>query len=181
MKITKEKMQKIEKHVEKILGDKDFSNSPYVDIVSIVEKEGFSVITSLMPIETTGCIFVEDDKNERIIIVNKVFKNPDNEIDCVFKKSRFITAHEYGHYILHKQENKLLAHRDSDKRDTEREIEADYFARSLLMPLQQFKAYSNLLDKMGNDNEFTVELLSRIFKVTRNKVKARLEDLVVLY
>lgn len=49
------------------------------------------------------------------------------------------------------------------------------------MPLQQFKAYSNLLDKMGNDNEFTVELLSRIFKVTRNKVKARLEDLVVLY
>lgn len=87
MKITKEKMQKIEKHVEKILGDKDFSNSPYVDIVSIVEKEGFSVITSLMPIETTGCIFVEDDKNERIIIVNKVFKNPDNEIDCVFKKA----------------------------------------------------------------------------------------------
>lgn len=48
-------------------------------------------------------------------MVNKVFDNPDNEEDVVFKKSRFITAHEYGHYILHKSsEQTLYAHRDND-------------------------------------------------------------------
>lgn len=115
------------------------SKSPYVDITSLVKKDGFDIQANLMPIDTTGCIFVNDvedsKEKERLIIVNRVFRNHDSEEDVVFKKSRFITAHEYGHFILHIPEGqKLYAHRDSDKRNEPMEQEADFFARCILDP-----------------------------------------------
>ena len=92
--IEKEKMLEIEKTVSKLLADVNFEKSPYVDIVSLVKKDNFEVETEEMDIETTGCLLVNDDgKNKkRLILVNTTFKNPDNESDVVFKKSRFITA-----------------------------------------------------------------------------------------
>ncbi len=178
--LTKERMLEIEAIVSDITFHLDFTESPSVDIVSLVKRDGFEVEPSLMQIETTGCLFVNDDPDnkERLIVVNKIFKNPDNEDDVIFKKSRFITAHEYGHYILHKPENQpLYAHRDSDKRDNQEELEADYFARSLLMPLSEFESYYQILNEMGNNNQkFTLDMLSKVFKVTKNKVQKREED-----
>lgn len=189
-KITKERMLEIEKIVKDILLKSNIDTDiSYIDIVSLVKKDGFIVQPMNMPIATTGCLFVDDtlQKPERLIMVNKKFKNPDNEDDVVFKKSRFITAHEYGHYILHKSYDKpLYAHRDSDKRDTEKELEADYFARSLLMPLEKFKSYYKSLknlseDDDGNDTYDTIiKILSLIFRVTKNKVEKRIDDLMVL-
>ena len=182
--ITKEKMLEIESITKNLLIDNDFNKSPYVDIVSIVKKDGFEVKPQEMPIETTGCLFVSDDKErtERLIMVNTVFKNPDGELDVIFKKSRFITAHEYGHYKLHKPvDQPLYAHRDSDKRDEPEEMEADFFARSILMPMEYFKLYYSVLNEFGNSDEsFTVEMLSRLFKVTRNKIRKRIGDISVL-
>lgn len=184
--ISKEKMMKIEKITNNILSkyNVDLSKNPYVDIVSIVKQDSFKVEPRLMPIDTTGCLLVNDSSTnkERSIIVNKVFKNPDDEEDVVFKKSRFITAHEYGHYVLHKaSDDPFYAHRDSDKRGTEKELEADYFSRSLLMPLKNFTSYYNeLMDISDNDNDFTINTLSMIFKVTRNKINKRIEDLEIL-
>lgn len=181
--LTKERMLEIEHVTEKLLTDIDFSQSPAVDIASLVKKDGFDVKPSLMPIETTGCLFVNDasEQPERLIMVNKVFKNPENEEDVVFKKSRFITAHEYGHYLLHKSpQQPLYAHRDSDKREEIQEKEADYFARSLLMPYEQFKSYTYILRTIGNDEDFTISMLSKLFKVTKNKVRKRITDLAVL-
>lgn len=184
--ITREKMMKIEKITSDILSkhNVDLSKNPYVDIVSIVKQDSFKVEPRLMPIDTTGCLLVNDtiSNKERLIIVNKTFKNPDDEEDIVFKKSRFITAHEYGHFILHKDsDNPFYAHRDSDKRGTEKELEADYFSRSLLMPLDIFESYYTLLKSISdNDNDFIIDALSLIFKVTRNKVDKRIEDLSLL-
>lgn len=182
--ITKEKMLDIEKITKSLLNETDFHKSPYVDIVSIVKKDGFEVKPQEMPVETTGCLFVSDDKvkKERLILVNTVFRNPEGEQDVVFKKSRFITAHEYGHYKLHKPVSQpLYAHRDSDKRDEPEEIEADFFARSILMPLEHFKMYYTVLNEFGsNDENFTVEMLSRLFKVTRNKIRKRIGDISVI-
>ena len=182
--IEKEKMLEIEKTVSKLLADVNFEKSPYVDIVSLVKKDNFEVETEEMDIETTGCLLVNDDgKNKkRLILVNTTFKNPDNESDVVFKKSRFITAHEYGHFILHKEVGQpIYAHRDTYHRTQPIELEADYFARSILMPLNRFKICYDLLNQMGNNDEkFTITLLSRLFKVTRNKVKKRVEDLSII-
>lgn len=182
--ITKEKKLEIEQVTESILEEFKSAQSFPVDIAAIVKKAGFEVEPTDMPIDTTGCLLVNDQEKEkkRLIKVNTIFRNPDNEEDVVFKKSRFITAHEYGHYKLHKpQDQPLYAHRDSDKRDEPMEMEADYFARSVLMPLEQFKVYYQVLNEMGNNNEtFTIEMLSQLFKVTRNKAAKRVEDLLEL-
>lgn len=61
---------------------------------------------------------------------------------CCIEKSRFITAYEYEHYVLHKKQDKdFYAHRDRDIRDSPKELEADYFARSILMPEKFFRVY----------------------------------------
>ena len=183
-KLNKQRMEEIEKKTSELLKGIDFENSPYVDIVSLVEKNNFEVKPTEMDIETTGCLLVnEDDKDsQRLILVNTVFKNPDHESDVVFKKSRFITAHEYGHFILHRKPGQpIYAHRDTYHRTDLIELEADYFARSILMPLEQFKVFYEILMEMGNnDKKFTVELLSKVFKVTKNKVEKRMEDLLIL-
>ncbi len=182
--IQKNRMLEIEEQTSKLLCGIDFEKSPYVDIVALVEKDGFEVKPSEMDIETTGCLLVSDDKKnkKRLILVNTIFKNPENETDVVFKKSRFITAHEYGHFILHKKDGEpIYAHRDTDHRADLEELEADYFARSILMPLEQFDIYYKILNQMGNNDEnFTVGILSKLFKVTKNKVKRRVEDLLIL-
>lgn len=182
--IEKKRMLEIERIINNLLSNIDLDKSPCVDIVSLVEKDGFEVEPNEMDIETTGCLLVNDDekRRKRLILVNTTFKNPDGETDVVFKKSRFITAHEYGHFILHKKEGEpIYAHRDTYHRTEPIELEADYFARSILMPLSQFKIYYEILNQMGkNDVDFTIGILSKLFKVTKNKVKKRVEDLLVL-
>ena len=174
--ITITRKKEIETVVRGILGNVGSIETPEVDIVSLVEKDNFEVETKDMDIDTTGLLFVNED-GERLIVVNTSFKNPDKEDDVVFKKSRFITAHEYGHFILHKD---LCAHRDTYHRTEEKEIEADYFARSLLMPLHTFRVYYNFLKELSNEDSYVVETLCRIFKVTKNKVQKRVGDLSVL-
>lgn len=181
--ITKERMLQIEEIVKSILADIN-SEKPYVDIVSIVKREGFEVEPMEMDSETTGCLLVNNDERaaKRLIMVNTDFKNPENESDVVFKKSRFITAHEYGHYKLHREDGEpIYAHRDTYHRTDPTELEADYFARSILMPLSQFQLFHGIVKKMSNgDEQFTVEMLSKLFRVTQNKVKKRIGDLSVL-
>lgn len=184
--ISKERMREIEDITSKILKNTNLAETPYVDIVPLVKKEGFTVIPSEMPLSTTGCLFVNEGapigQKKRTIMVNTKFKNPDKENDVVFKKSRFITAHEYGHFKLHQKEGEsMYAHRDTDHRTEPQELEADYFARSILMPYKQFKLYYEVLKDFGNDdNMFTIEMLSKLFKVTKNKVQKRVEDILEL-
>lgn len=182
--IEKTRMLEIEEITKELLINVDFEKSPYVDISSIVQKDGFHIKPQKMDIDTTGCLFVNDDKpkKERLILVNTIFTNPENEDDVVFKKSRFITAHEYGHFILHKKDSgSIYAHRDTDHRTNPDELEADYFARSILMPLYQFELYYNVANKLGkNDKNFTIHILSKLFKVTKNKIEKRMEDLLVI-
>lgn len=182
--IAKEKMLEIEKITNGILAGIDFEKSPYVDIVSLVKKENFEVEPTEMDIETTGCLLVNNNEKrpKRLIMVNTYFKNPDNEPDVIFKKSRFITAHEYGHFKLHSIEGQpIYAHRDTYHRTDQNELEADYFARSILMPLRQFKVYYNTLNRMANNDEtFAIEILSSLFGVTKNKIRKRIGDLLAL-
>ena len=200
--ISKERKMEIEQIVSDILKPYQISIlSPTIDIVSIVKMDGFLVQSADLPIETTGYLAVNDkepvdDNNEfyRLIVVNNKFRNPDNEDNVVLKKSRFITAHEYGHFKLHKApDESLYAHRDRDKRDSLQELEADYFARSILMPKDDFllrntvidSAFKNILSRDGHLHKGAaemakLELLSRYYKVTRNKVSKRLEDIDIL-
>lgn len=169
------KKKEIEKFVSNLIKDFDFKKTPFVDIVSIVKKDGFVVEPREMDIETTGCLFIDNEDNKRSIWVNTIFKNPDNEDDVILKKSRFITAHEYGHYKFHKFST---AHRDTYHRTDQLELEADYFARSILMPLKYFNScYIAVRDFSNNDTDYILNILSKFFDVTKNKVSKRIKDL----
>ena len=170
--LNKERKIEIESVVDGIVGHINFTKNPFIDIVSIVEKEGFVVESRKMDIETTGYLFIGD--NVRYIWVNTDFKNPNNDDDVVFKKSRFITAHEYGHYKLH---NVSSAHRDTYHRTEPQELEADYFARSILMPLKYFNACYNAVKEYNSNDSYIIDILTRFFSVTKDKVSKRIADL----
>lgn len=183
--IDKDTKLKIEEQVSRILKDKTDISSPYVDIIQLVKSDDFIVQTSAMDINTTGCLIVNDidtvmDTNKhRLIVVNQHFKNDNNDENVELKKSRFITAHEYGHFKLHKIPGQpIYAHRDTYHRTDIAELEADYFARSILMPYRVFNIYAKAAKEISNgDRSNTIYLLSTIFKVTKDKTKKRLNDL----
>lgn len=189
--ISKDRKIEIEHTVKKVLLKSGYNptpkaNSLIVDIVRLVKRDNFAVQTSEMDINTTGCLIVNDlqsvmDTNKnRLIVVNKFFKNDNDDEDYLLKKSRFITAHEYGHFILHKEhKQKIYAHRDTDHRTEPQELEADYFARAILMPLDLFNKYIIAIDdlKLTDHNIETENLLSAIFKVTKDKIQKRIKDL----
>lgn len=189
--ISKDKKIEIEHTVKDVLLKSGYNptpkaNSLIVDIVRLVKRDNFAVQTSEMDINTTGCLIVNDlqpvmDTNKnRLIVVNKFFNNDKNDEDFLLKKSRFITAHEYGHYILHKEDGQpIYAHRDTDHRTDPQELEADYFARAILMPLDLFDKYIIAIDdlKLTDHNIETENLLSAIFKVTKDKIQKRIKDL----
>lgn len=183
--LEKNKMLLIENTVEKIIKENCLTPSPSIDIVSLVNNNGFDVETTKMDIETTGRLLVDDkeENKQRIITVNTVFTNDDNDTDYILKKSRFITAHEYGHFVLHYEQlgQPTYAHRDTHHRTEPIEQEADYFARSILMPINQFKSiYMFIMTLNNNNKKNTIRFLSETFQVTKNKVNKRLEDLTTL-
>ena len=184
MKLTREKMEEIEKITNNITNKIDFTNTCAVDITPIVEGDGFQVIPMKMNIDITGSLYVDDNnkKNCKIITVNTQFTSNGYEEEIILKKSRFVTAHEYGHYVLHKKEGvPMFAHRDTEHKTDYNELEADYFARSILMPIDIFKIYYQIsMEKTQNDIEYTTLLLSKVFVVTINKIKARIHDMDVL-
>lgn len=95
------------------------------------------------------------------------------------KRQRFTMAHEFGHFLLHQD---LQSHRDIDFRVKYRdrksseatdleEIEANFFAASLLMPrpfLDALKAFEAL------DDDDQVSRLAQIFDVSAHAMSLRL-------
>ena len=94
MKLTREKMEEIEKITNNITNKIDFTNTCAVDITPIVEGDGFQVIPMKMNIDITGSLYVDDNnkKNGKIITVNTQFTSNGYEEDIILKKSRFVTA-----------------------------------------------------------------------------------------
>lgn len=176
--MTDDRKREIEKQAEAIIKLYDLEKDVFIDISSILKKDGFQIKRQKMPISTSGCLIV--DGNEKVIVVNTVFPAVKDEEDVAFKKSRFIAAHEYGHYKLHcgKDETSYF-HHDSDKREEEPEQEADYFARCILMPKKYFLSLYDIIKKLNGDNEeIIVNVLSKFFRVTKKKVRARKEELL---
>lgn len=189
--ISLERKLELEEKVTEILKKNNIEmpaedSSLIVDIVRLVKSYDFAVQSAKMDKDTTGLLIVDDidtvlDTNKnKLIIVNTEFDNSNNDENVVLKKSRFITAHEYGHYILHKNEGQpIYAHRDTTHRTEPEELEADYFARAILMPINTFGLYIKVMKDLNlyRDVEMCISILSKIFKVTKNKIVKRIKDL----
>lgn len=171
--------QQIEAMAEEIL-EKNNLLYPRFDLIKYLkEQERFDIAFQNMPKGTTGFIFVNEDCNDseedsiRIIAVNSDLQ----EDPCFLQKSRFIIAHEYAHSILHKRDGLVLAHRSVSMKKTKKELEADLFARCLLMPK---KLVNKLLENASFQQlktESQINYISTVFNVTTKKAQERLKDL----
>lgn len=173
--------QEIE-HIVNTLIEENNLGVPSFDLTKfLITKYSFRVGAQDFDTNTTGILLIDDDNyipgtdTHRLISVNRDLGVNDEYV--YYLKKRFIVAHEFAHFILHKNEYVQFAHRDIDKKDSPEEREADYFARCLLMPQ---KLISNVLDVEGIKEQCLCEkakMISRLFSVTTNKAKKRIEEL----
>lgn len=144
--------------------DRHSIKAPPVRVDEILEDWDIRLQPKLLPPEmrsVAGYI----DIGERTIYVNG--SDPPN-------RQTFTIAHELGHFLLHRDEvarnprYAILMRRPMEVRETDPiEKEANCFAASLLVPAEFLEPYRDL----------DVERLSRIFVVSRDVIRHRLDNL----
>ncbi len=177
--LTVERKNEIMQRIEEIILNNKELAEPAFDIVKFLkEKESFAIASKPMADDTTGMLFVDDEEyildtdTHKLIVVNSLLKEQPNFV----QRRRFIIAHEYAHYVLHKHNTKQYAHRDTSQKESNEEIEADFFARCLLMPQKVIDAVLdlNFVKELSVENK--IALIARFFNVTKKKAKQRLEE-----
>lgn len=176
---SRERINQIEQIVNELLEKETELNKPAFDIVSyLTNKQKFAIASRPMNDGTTGMLFVDDNEKiegtnvNRLILINSLLKEEPNFI----QRRRFIIAHEYGHFILHKSDTKQYAHRDTNEKDTLIEKEADLFARCLLMPRNIMLQVLGFEFVKNMDIEEKISLIARVFNVTKKKATIRIKE-----
>lgn len=176
---SKERRNEIEEKVNDILRENGL-HFPSFDLIQfLTAKKNFQIGLQDMDSNTTGILLIDDDnfiprtKTHRLIAINTNLLNQPN----FRERRRFITAHEYGHSVLHKPNGHTqYAHRDTDKKETPQEREADFFARCLLMPRDLVDALLSLDFIKGATIDDKAILVSKVFTVTFKKAMQRLKE-----
>ena len=155
-------------------------NTPRFDLIKVLkDQEKFEIVLIPMPDDTTGLILMNDNEKigntnlNNLIAVNANLQRDPNYI----QRRRFIIAHEYAHSQLHKQNNILFAHRDTQRKDTPEEQEADFFARCLLMPQKLMNEVMNSETYKRLSDSGRISYICEIFNVTEKKAKQRLKEI----
>lgn len=120
---------KIKQEVSRLL-DASELNHPPIDVIRIVKKLGIEFRREPFDADVSGLLFRGEKRT--IIGVNALHHR---------NRQRFTTAHEIGHYILHKFDihvdkgfQMVLRDKKSSGATDSLEIEANQFAAELLMP-----------------------------------------------
>ena len=169
---TAEIDQKIEELYKKIEAPDRY---PEVSLVDIVEKNGLKVFKhdfgdhsgSIM-----GAIDFKHNKSQPVIYINK-YKHPNNQ--------QFTLAHELGHYVLgHRDQNmqfRIDFESDSSSQNPKirlQELEANYFAGALLMPVRAIKKRLGRSDLNKEITATELEKLKEYFRVSSLALKTRI-------
>ncbi len=101
-----------------------------------------------------------------------------------YYRKRFTMAHELAHYILHKEIiDKMGSIAESTDYQAEgltdeQEREADALAAEVLMPEDKIvQIFNETIINQADDNEKTIEEMSKMFQVSKAAMKYRLDDL----
>lgn len=169
----------IEEIVNGILVEHDIGEPGFDLTQFLINKEQFQIGSQFMNDDTTGFLLVDDNTCipgtdvHKLVMINEALKRQDDFI----RRKRFIIAHEYAHYKLHKKNDVQYAHRDTSKKDTPEEREADFFARCLLMPQKAIQELATLEMYKAMTDLQKIDFISNAFKVTAKKAKLRLFEL----
>ncbi len=119
-----------------------------------------------------GALVPNDDKNEWLVIYNQATKNAG--------RINFTIAHEFGHYLLHRQDivmRKQCTRHDMSSwysNDSNIEIEANTFAARFLMPTEDFF-------KQIHSQEISLSLIQQLanrYQVSLNALVLRLINII---
>ena len=149
-----------------------------VDIANVAKQLGFLVGNAKLGQEEDGFIIVDEGRSS-ILGFNTdklIGVNSERTIDW----KRFIIAHELGHYILHFKEKNfkgLYVHLDSKNECLDAEDSADYFATSLLMPMNSFVENYNRLQEAKLPYEEILLVLASRFCVNKTLVEVRIQEI----
>jgi Zn-dependent peptidase ImmA (M78 family) len=169
MTLRRARYSKIERLVSVLLDHNDEKSAP-VHIERIVKYHGIEVRAGDLK-EVSGLLV--RSSGSAIIGVNSTQSR---------QRQRFTIAHEFGHFLLHEG---LINHIDRDYRINFRsdesslatnvdEIEANFFAASILMP-KEFLDHENAVDALDSDRK--VAELAKKYDVSRHAMSLRLVNL----
>lgn len=153
------------------------------DLIAFLTEQ-FQFVICEVPLEddTTGFILVDDENllNFKNFITYRLIATNESLIRFTnyLQKRRFIVAHEFGHYILHKHKNQVqFAKRDTEHFNSKEEQEAEYFARSFLMPKSDVIQIIMREENQKLSIAEKVNIIRETFNVTENKARYRLQEL----
>lgn len=131
------KRSEVKKRAEDFCKDYGITEYP-VEIVRVCNENGLKVFEEYLGGNVSGLIVVDEKKWEKYDSNQFISVNlTDSAV-----RRRFTIAHELAHFVLHKNESKLYAHRDLNNDQGTRssiEQEANYFAANVLMPEELVK------------------------------------------
>lgn len=150
---------------------------PPVKIEKLVKRLSIELIEKDFDYAMSGAAIIDGDN--RIISINKA-ESP--------VRKRFTVAHELGHILLHYDQElnvdlkPIRLNRDSSSSMGEswREVEANYFAASILMPTEQIERYYYSFIVQYEDDDLILEKLAKKFKVSIQAMSIRLAKLELI-
>ncbi len=175
------RQSEVKKHAEEFCVQNGIDNYP-VEIVRICRENGIKVFEEYLDSEVSGLIVVDDKEwkkynTNQFIIVNLA--------ESAVRR-RFTIAHELAHFVLHRNGNKLYAHRDMINEGNVRnsiEQEANYFAANILMPEKLVKEkVENLKNETWGKlpNFVIVREIADHFVVSESAAEVRLKQLEII-
>lgn len=171
----------IKRKAEQFCEDNGIIDYP-VKIVGLCNSLGLKVFEEYINPEISGLIVVDNKiwnkyGTDKFIVVN-LAESPE--------RRRFTIAHELAHFVLHKQDNLLYAHRDIKENTGFQkgiEVEANYFATNLLMPEKLVRSRVEEITEQlwGAVPRFTlINEIADSFLVSKKAAEVRLKQLELI-
>ncbi|HHX24595.1 MAG: ImmA/IrrE family metallo-endopeptidase [Tepidanaerobacteraceae bacterium] len=172
--MNKKRQLDIEKIADSVRAECKVTDYGFQNIFEAAEKLGYRVIR--YPLGNDALLGFALIKNtERIIFSNS---------SSILSREIFSVAHEIGHQKLHLSEQGLTLIKDYDFNDRdEYEVEANYFAACLLMPVEKVNNFIRFELNEKSINKWTGLDIARIqtaFNVSYDMALIRLEALCIL-
>lgn len=184
--LTPKRKAEIQSVVDGIRNDNCINTAQFDLIEFLTHEYSFEIQSRIINDDTTGLLLVDDNdivpgsSSHRVIVINKKLID---DVDYI-KKRRFICAHEFGHFILHKKDQKVYAMRDTKNKSNIIEQEAEYFAYCLLLPsnlinnLLTREDIKPFIEELQEQYDLSMDdIVSNLFNVTKKKAAARLADM----
>lgn len=174
MPMNKNRQLTIEKIAENVRDECNVTDYGFKDIFEAAEKIGYRTIR--YPIGADSFLgFASIKDSERIIFSNS---------SLILSREIFSIAHEIGHQKLHLSEQGRTLIKDDDFSDRdELEVEANYFAACLLMPVDKVEKFIRLelkSKRIENWDGLDIARIQTAFNVSYDMVLVRLKASGVL-